>query len=186
MSKAPLDCSWTRSADSRTSARGSEIGAVHGVEFGLDGGADAVRVFFRAADLDRPAGAEGFAVEGPGGVGEWGGAGGGAGQRHEREQGFGFRPPPAGGAGLKAPTGRNPHDRVLLHTPPVMKSAVPGWCTSRCPSHQAERRAGKGTPVPSRPGPHQPKSSKAMFSGSTPSLSSIWRQALSISGGPQR
>ena len=26
-------------------------------------------------------------------------------------------------------------------------SAVPGWCTSRCPSHQAERRAGKGTPT---------------------------------------
>ena len=44
-------------------------------------------------------------------------------------------------------TGRNPHDRVLLHTPPVMKSAVPGWCTFRCPSHQAERRAGKGTPT---------------------------------------
>ena len=44
-------------------------------------------------------------------------------------------------------------------SPRPHESAVPGWCTSRCPSHRAERRAGKGTPTSgqfSRSGPAQP------------------------------
>ena len=92
-----------------------------------------------------------------------------------------FRPPPAGGAGLKAPTGRNAHDRVLLHIPPGKKvqflddarlgaarhhaerragkgTPTSGqfsswWCTFRRPCHQAERPAGKGTPTSGRHSP---------------------------------
>ncbi len=54
-----------------------------------------------------------------------------------------FRPPPAGGAGLKAPTGGNAHDRVLLHTPPGMKVQFPGGARlGRTPPRRATRRQG--------------------------------------------
>ena len=70
--------------------------AVHGVEFGFDGRPDGRGVRFRTADADGPAGPEGFAVEGPGGVGGWGAGGG---ERREREQQRAFRSPAASGAG---------------------------------------------------------------------------------------
>ena len=40
-------------------------------------------------------------------------------------------------------------------SPRPYESAVPGWCTSRSPSHQAERHAGKGTPTSGRHSPPQ-------------------------------
>ena len=51
--------------------------------------------------------------------------------------------------GTGAP-GRNPHDRIRPHTPPIMKVQFPGWRRSRRPRHRAERRAGKGTPTSGR------------------------------------
>ena len=71
-------------------------------------------------------------------------------------------------------------------SPRPHESAVPGWCTSRCPSHRAERRAGKGTPTSgqfSRWGPAQPaaggrqgrtpSSGVVRLSAGTPALSVI-------------
>ena len=50
------------------------------------------------------------------------------------------RPPPGGLAGGRAGPAH----------PPGMKMQFPGRRQSRCPSHQAERRAGKGTPTSGR------------------------------------
>ena len=54
-------------------------------------------------------------------------------------------------------------------SPRPYESAVPRWCTSRCPSHYAERRAGKGTPTSGRHSPPQAGGGKdPEFGGGSP------------------
>ena len=55
-----------------------------------------------------------------------GGGGGGL----EGIQGRGY-PVPGPGAERGTPTGRTPHDRVVLHNPRGMRKQLPGWCRSR-------------------------------------------------------
>ena len=45
-------------------------------------------------------------------------------------QGRGY-PVPGPGAERGTPTGRTPHDRVVLHNPRGMRKQLPGWCRSR-------------------------------------------------------
>ena len=54
---------------------------------------------------------------------------------------------------VPAPTGRNAHDRVLLHTPPGMKVQFPGGCTSRPhATMQSDALARERRPLGSSPG----------------------------------
>ena len=68
----------------------------------------------------------------------------------------------------RPPPGETPMNGST-RSPRPYECAVPRWCTSRCPSHQAERRAGKGTPTSGRHSPPQAGGGKdPEFGGGSP------------------